>query len=51
MTGNRYGYKTNELTEVFGKVRILYYEDVTSKADWMSEEDQHIVRFLARKIK
>ena len=50
-TGNRFGYKTNELTEVFGKLRILYYEDVTDKADFISQEDQRIVRFLARKIK
>jgi 2-polyprenyl-3-methyl-5-hydroxy-6-metoxy-1,4-benzoquinol methylase len=46
-----FGYKSNELTEVFGKLRILYYEDVTDKPDWASQEGEPIVRFLARKIK
>lgn len=49
-TGKRFGYKTNELTEVFGKLRILYYEDVTDKADFISDEDHPIVRLLARRI-
>ena len=49
--GGRFGYKSNELTEVFGKLRILYYEDVTDKPDWVSQEGKPIVRFLARKIK
>ena len=44
-----FGYKTNELTEVFGELRILYYEDVTDKADFVSEEEHPIVRFLGRK--
>ena len=49
--GRLFGYKTNELTEVFEHLRILYYEDITDKADWSSPEDHPIVRLLARKIK
>jgi SAM-dependent methyltransferase len=46
-----FGYKSNELTEVFGELRILYYEDVTGKSDFVSQEEHPIVRLLARKIK
>jgi SAM-dependent methyltransferase len=50
-TGNRFGYKTNELVKLFGQFRILYYEDVTDTADFISPDEQPIVRLLARKIK
>jgi SAM-dependent methyltransferase len=33
-TGERYGYRSNELPKVFGKLRMLYYEDTMAKADW-----------------
>ena len=36
-SSSRFAYKTNELTEVFGKLRILYYEDVTERADFISQ--------------
>ena len=50
-TGKRFGYKTNELAEVFDNLRILYYEDTIDQADFISREDHPIVRFLARKVR
>ena len=33
-SGERYGYRTNELPQVFGRLRLLYYEDTVAQADW-----------------
>ena len=45
--GEYFGYHSNELLKVFGRLRVLYYEDTTA-ADWeRSGQEAPIVRFLA----
>ena len=34
LMGERYGYRSNELPKVFGRLRVLYYEDTVAPADW-----------------
>jgi SAM-dependent methyltransferase len=45
------GYRNNELLRVFGKLRVLRYEDTVEKADWATSADNRapIVRLVARK--
>ena len=33
-TGEPYGYQSNELPKVFGKLRVLHYQDTMAQADW-----------------
>lgn len=33
-TGERYGYRSNELPKAFDKLRVLFYEDTMALADW-----------------
>ena len=50
-TGEPYGYRSNELPKVFGKLRVLYYEDTLAKADWdrSGGKPVPVVRLLAVK--
>ena len=50
-TGERYGYHSNELPRVFGKLRVLYYEDTVAPADWERSGGKPVplVRMLAVK--
>lgn len=46
--GEYFGYHSNELLKVFGRLRVLYYEDTVAAADWeRSGQEAPIVRFLA----
>ena len=51
LVGERYGYRTNELPKVFGKLRVLYYEDTMSQADWdrSGGKPVPVVRMIAQK--
>lgn len=51
LQGERYGHRTNELPKVFGRLRVLDYEDLTAKADWERSGGKPvpIVRLLAVK--
>jgi len=51
LQGERYGHRTNELPKVFGRLRVLHYEDVTAPADWERSGGKPvpIVRLLAVK--
>ena len=40
--------RPNELLEIFGRLRILRYEDVRARADW-SWRPERIARLVARK--
>ena len=50
-TGERYGYRSNELPQVFGKLRLLNYEDTRALADWdrSGGKPVPVVRLLAIK--
>jgi len=50
-TGERYGYRSNELPKVFGKLRLLNYEDTKALADWdrSGGKPVPVVRLLAIK--
>jgi len=43
------GYRVNELTRAFDKLRILYYEDAVGPADWNNGKPAPIARFIGRK--
>jgi SAM-dependent methyltransferase len=49
LQGERYGHRTNELSKVFGRLRVLHYEDITAKADWERSGGKPVpvVRLLA----
>jgi SAM-dependent methyltransferase len=51
LQGERYGHRSNELPKVFGKLRVLHYEDITAPADWERSGGKAIpiVRLLALK--
>jgi len=51
LQGKPYGHTNNELAKVFGALRIKYYEDTLSKADWDRSGGKHVpvVRLLAVK--
>ncbi len=34
LTGDRYGYRDNELPKLFNRLRVRYYEDTVAQADW-----------------
>ena len=34
LQGERYGYRNNELTKIFGALRVRHYEDLMAQADW-----------------
>jgi len=50
-SGERYGYRSNELPQVFGKLRLLSYEDTKALADWdrSGGKPVPVVRLLAIK--
>ena len=46
--GEYFGYQSNELLKAFERLRVLYYEDTITAADWEpSGQEAPIVRFLA----
>ena len=46
--GEFFGYQSNELLKAFERLRVLYYEDTITAADWEpSGQEAPIVRFLA----
>ena len=46
--GQYFGYQSNELLKAFERLRVLYYEDTITAADWEpSGQEAPIVRFLA----
>jgi hypothetical protein len=51
LQGEKYGYASNELPKVFGKLRTRLYEDTVGKADWdrSGGKPVPIVRLLAEK--
>ena len=51
LMGERYGYRSNELPKVFGRLRVLYYEDTVAPADWDKSGGKPvpIVRMIAVK--
>jgi SAM-dependent methyltransferase len=51
LTGQKYGYRSNELSAIFGKLRVLYYQDTTDKSDWDRSGGKPVplVRLLAIK--
>jgi SAM-dependent methyltransferase len=51
LQGERYGHRSNELPNVFGRLRTLRYEDLTAPADWERSGGKPvpIVRLLAVK--
>jgi cyclopropane fatty-acyl-phospholipid synthase-like methyltransferase len=51
LRGERYGYRNNELTKVFDRLRVRYYEDTLDKADWdrSGGKPVPVVRLLAVK--
>jgi SAM-dependent methyltransferase len=51
LQGERYGHRSNELPKVFGKLRVLHYEDITAPGDWERSGGKAIpiVRLLALK--
>jgi SAM-dependent methyltransferase len=51
LQGERYGHRSNELPKVFGKLRVLHYDDITAPADWERSGGKPvpIVRLLALK--
>jgi SAM-dependent methyltransferase len=51
LQGERYGHRSNELPKVFGKLRVVHYEDITAPADWERSGGKAIpiVRLLALK--
>jgi len=50
-TGERYGYRNNELPRIFGALRIRHYEDTVTQADWDRSGGKPVplVRLLAVK--
>jgi SAM-dependent methyltransferase len=51
LTGERYGYASNELTRVFNNLRIRSYQDTMAQADWERSGGKPVplVRLLAVK--
>jgi len=51
LQGERYGHRSNELPKVFGRLRVLYYEDTVAPADWEKSGGKPvpIVRLIAVK--
>ena len=50
INGRPLGYESNELLRAFGRLRVLYYEEVEDKADWGRTKGRSpLVRFIARK--
>ena len=51
LQGERYGHYSNELPKVFGRLRVLYYEDTVAPADWEKSGGKPvpIVRLIAVK--
>lgn len=51
LQGERYGHHSNELPKVFGRLRVLYYEDTVAPADWEKSGGKPvpIVRLIAVK--
>jgi hypothetical protein len=51
LTGERYGYSSNELTRQFASLRIRFYQDTVARADWERSGGKPVplVRLLAVK--
>lgn len=51
LTGDRYGYKNNELPKIFSRLRMRYYEDTVAQADWdrSGRMPVPVVRFIGIK--
>ena len=51
LSGERYGYRNNELLKVFSALRIRHYEDTVTQADWDRSGGKPVplVRLLAVK--
>jgi SAM-dependent methyltransferase len=51
LQGERYGHRSNELPRVFGRLRVLYYQDTVAPADWERSGGKPvpIVRLIAVK--
>jgi len=51
LVGEKYGYRTNELPKIYGKLRVLYYQDTQDQADWERSGGQPVpvVRLVAVK--
>ena len=51
LQGKRYGYRNNELPKLFAQLRVRYYEDTVSQADWdrSGGKPVPVVRMLAFK--
>lgn len=51
LQGERYGYRSNELPKIFGRLRIRHYEDTVAQADWDRSRGKlvPVVRLLAVK--
>ena len=48
LQGGYIGYRRNELLRAFDRLRVRYYEDTVSPADWeTSGQEAPIVRFIA----
>ena len=51
LQGERYGHRSNELPRVFGRLRVLHYEDTVARADWERSAGKPVpvVRLIALK--
>ena len=51
LQGERYGHRSNELPRVFGRLRVLHYEDTVARADWewSAGKPVPVVRLIALK--
>lgn len=47
--GGYFGFFTNQLLRTFDRLRILHYQDLTTRAEWGGRTQRPIVRFVARK--
>lgn len=47
--GGYFGYRSNQLLQIFKSLRVLFYEDRVDTADWGGQQKHPIVRFVATK--